>query len=147
MTSWAEISEEKLDAVLDDATTTGLNTLGAKAGLAPLAWKLAASELTMHHGPDREPVTTPRISVTGNVPETGPETAEVARAWGRLLDLAEATHGPAGQLIFAGHIEQLLVQVMAVVDPVAFREHNERGAVERKRTMDAMRQKMGWPEP
>ncbi len=110
MTGWAEVSTGPLDAVLDQAVTAQLNAVGARAGLAPLAWRLSAVQVTTHTGPPERPEasTAPRVKISGTAAEPG-----TAREWARLFDLAEATNGPAGRLIFAGHPGRFVVEVSA----------------------------------
>lgn len=110
MTGWAEVSTDPVDAVLDQAVTAQLNAVGARAGLAPLAWRLSAVQVTTYVGPPerQEALTRPHIKVSGTAPEPG-----IAREWARLFDLAEATNGPAGRLIFAGHPGRFVVEVSA----------------------------------
>jgi hypothetical protein len=141
MTSWTDVSNEPLGAVLDDAVTTKLNTIGAGVGLAPLLWSLSTVELYSDR-PDEPPRMT-NVVVMGSVREAGfpgapvgYDVAEVAHAWARLLDLAQLTGGAPGQLRFAGQHGKINVHLLAVVDPNAFREDTERRKAEMRRQID-----------
>jgi hypothetical protein len=150
MTSWTDASDEPLGTVLDDAVTTTLNTIGAAIGLAPVRWGLSTIELYSDR-PGEPPLRT-NVLVTGNVREAGfpgapndYDVAEVARAWARLLNLTQLTGGPAGRLGFAGQHEKINVYLLAVVDPDAFREDNERREAELREQISAVRPPAGRP--
>ncbi len=127
MTSPTEFS---LQLVLDEAVTAGLNALGAGRDLAPLRWTLAPMQVSTQLGPTS--YLRPHVMVGGEADAGGGDPAGVARAWAGLLGLTQVTGGPAGQLMFAGHLGEIVVRVSAVVDPDAFRAYTERRDADRQ---------------